>query len=185
MQHPNKPAGQALLPDGAADVAPATPASQAAQAARATQASLMTSNIELRERAEQALRQKPPLSALDPNSLSPELMRQMLHELQVHQIELQMQNEELQATQIRLDKSRARYFDLYDLAPVGYCTVSEQGSITEANLAVASLLGLSRVHIVNQPTRTVTTPAATRSWPRAQRAPASCSCSKAMAPTSG
>ena len=139
MQHPDKPAGQALLPDGADGVA------------HTTNTAPMTSSSELRERAEQALRQKPPLSALDPNNLSPELMRQMLHELQVHQIELQMQNEELQTTQIRLDKSRARYFDLYDLAPVGYCTVSEQGLITEANLAVACLLGLSRVHIVNQP----------------------------------
>ena len=136
MQHPDKPAGQVLLPGDTNGVAHATHA---------------TSSGELRERAEQAVRRKPPLSAMDFNSLSPELMRQTLHELQVHQIELQMQNEELQATQIRLDKSRARYFDLYDLAPVGYCTVSEQGSITEANLAVASLLGLSRVHVVNQP----------------------------------
>ena len=139
MQHPDKPAGQVLLPGDTNGVAHATHATHA------------TSSGELRERAEQAVRRKPPLSAMDFNSLSPELMRQTLHELQVHQIELQMQNEELQATQIRLDKSRARYFDLYDLAPVGYCTVSEQGSITEANLAVASLLGLSRVHVVNQP----------------------------------
>ena len=122
-----------------------------AHASHSTHAAHATSSGELRERAEQAVRQKPPLSAMDFNSLSPELMRQTLHELQVHQIELQMQNEELQTTQIRLDKSRARYFDLYDLAPVGYCTVSEQGLITETNLAVASLLGLSRIHVINQP----------------------------------
>ena len=136
MQHPDKPAGQAPLPGGTNGIANATNA---------------PISSELRERAEQAARRKPPLSAMDLNNLSPELIRQTLHELQVHQIELQMQNEELQTAQIRLDKSRARYFDLYDLAPVGYCTVNEQGLITEANLAIASLLGLSRIHIVNQP----------------------------------
>ena len=136
MQRPNKPAGQTLLPGGTNGIANVTNA---------------PSSSELRERAEQAARRKPPLSAMDLDNLSPELIRQTLHELQVHQIELQMQNEELQTAQIRLDKSRARYFDLYDLAPVGYCTVSEQGLITEANLAIASLLGLSRIHIVNQP----------------------------------
>ena len=136
MQHPDKPAGQALLPDDTNGSANAIN---------------VPSSSELRERAEQAVRRKPPLSAMNLNNLPPELTRQTLHELQVHQIELQMQNEELQNAQIQLDKSRARYFDLYDLAPVGYCTVSEQGLITEANLAIAALLGLSRIHIVNQP----------------------------------
>ena len=57
----------------------------------------------------------------------------MLHELRVHQIELEMQNEELRRTQVELDVSRARYFDLYDLAPVSYYTVSEAtGLLLEA-----------------------------------------------------
>ena len=140
MPHPHNPAGQTLLPGGIDALANASSVGSAA-----------SSGSELRERAEHAARRKPPLSAVDLNNLSPEVMRQTLHELQVHQIELQMQNEELQSAQIRLDKSRARYFDLYDLAPVGYCTVSEQGLITEANLATASLLGLSRSYVVNQP----------------------------------
>jgi len=82
--------------------------------------------------------------------LSPEETRTLLHELQVHQIELEMQNEELRDAQVALDFERARYFDLYDLAPVGYCTVSEQGLIKQANLTVASLLGMTRNELVKQ-----------------------------------
>jgi two-component system cell cycle sensor histidine kinase/response regulator CckA len=74
-----------------------------------------------------------------------------LHELRVHQIELEMQNEELRRAQEELEVSRARYFDLYDLAPVGYFTLNEKGSILEANLTAAKLLGLARAALVKQP----------------------------------
>jgi PAS domain S-box-containing protein len=74
----------------------------------------------------------------------------MLHELRVHQIELEMQNEELRRAQAELDAERAAYFDLYDLAPVGYCTVSEPGLILEANLTAAGLLGVARGTLVRQ-----------------------------------
>jgi two-component system cell cycle sensor histidine kinase/response regulator CckA len=83
-------------------------------------------------------------------ALSAEEARRTLHELRVHQIELQMQNEELRATQANLDAERARYLDLYDLAPVGYCTVSERGHILEANLTVAGLLRVNRGSLINQ-----------------------------------
>lgn len=62
-----------------------------------------------------------------------------------------MQNEELRRAQAELDVVRARYFDLYDLAPVGYCTVSESGLILEANLTAANLLGVTREELVQQP----------------------------------
>ena len=95
----------------------------------------------LRQRAEEMTEaHKPPL--LEP--MPPEEAGRTLQELRVHQIELQMQNEELRRAQVELDAARARYFDLYDLAPVGYLTVSEKGLILEANLAAARLLGVGR-----------------------------------------
>jgi len=78
-------------------------------------------------------------------------MRQSIHELRVHQIELEMQNEELRQAQSDLDIARARYFDLYDLAPVGYCTISENGLILEANLTATTSLGTARGAATGQP----------------------------------
>jgi PAS domain S-box-containing protein len=121
---------------------PAKPAGKDAAAASPGQA--------LRLRAEDIARKKMPLSSKSLQALSPEAMRQTLHELQVHQIELEMQNEELRQAQLQLDTVRARYFDLYDLAPVGYCTVSEQGLILEANIAAATLLGMARSNLVGK-----------------------------------
>ncbi|MCX6557247.1 MAG: PAS domain S-box protein [Candidatus Aminicenantes bacterium] len=82
--------------------------------------------------------------------LTPEETRKMLFELRVHQIELEMQNEELIRAQAELDAVRARYFDLYDLAPAGYCTISAMGLILEANLTAATLLGMSRGALAKQ-----------------------------------
>jgi len=88
-------------------------------------------------------------AASDP--LSPEEARQVLHELRVHEIELEMQNESLRRVQEELEASRERYFDLYDLAPVGYLTLSESGWILEANLTAAKQLGVPRGALVKQP----------------------------------
>ena len=75
----------------------------------------------------------------------------LLHELLVHKLELEMQNEELRQAQTKLEIQRARYFDLYDLAPVGYCSVGERGLILEANLTASTLLGVPRSKLVAQP----------------------------------
>ncbi|MDO8842613.1 MAG: PAS domain S-box protein [Methanocalculus sp.] len=107
---------------------------------------------ELRRRAEEIARHKAESFAQDSASLSASEVRKTLHELKVHQIELEMQNEELRATLVDLDASRAQYFELYDLAPVGYCTVNEKGLILEANLTVVNLLGKSgRAAFLRQP----------------------------------
>lgn len=105
----------------------------------------------LRKRAETKARQNAAQASGDPLALSPEENRRILNELRVHQVELEMQNEELRRAQSELDASRARYFGLYDLAPVGYCTLSEKGRILEANLTATTLLNAARGTLVGQP----------------------------------
>ena len=97
----------------------------------------------LRQQAEEKIWAKTPLTSVSVASLTPEETQQLLHELQVHQIELEMQNEALRQSQDALEESRARYFDLFDLAPVGYFSISPQGIIHEANLTAAILLGVT------------------------------------------
>ena len=125
-----------------------SPKGSAVAAAAANEAGVAQA---LREHAEVVSRRHSALPREPLAALSPEATRDLLHELQVHQIELEMQNEELRRVHVELDASRARYFYLYDLAPVGYCSVSEQGLILEANLAAATLLGATRGTLVKQP----------------------------------
>lgn len=103
----------------------------------------------LRIRAEASFRKR--LDSSIPNTLTPEATYELLHELQVHQIELEMQNEELRESHIALDIARSRYFDLYDLAPVGYLTLNEHGLIQQANLTLASMLNVARSTLIQQP----------------------------------
>jgi PAS domain S-box-containing protein len=69
---------------------------------------------------------------------------EIIHELEVHQIELEMQNSELKNTLEALEESKDRYMDLYDFAPSGYLTISSRGVIVEANLTAATMLGVER-----------------------------------------
>ncbi len=96
---------------------------------------------ELRRQAEQRIRR------LDPAALgekSREEVLQLFHELQVHQVELEMQQEELHETAHALQASEARYRHLYQFAPNGYFTVSPNGIIEEINFAAARMLGVDR-----------------------------------------
>ena len=107
-------------------------------------------SVELRRQAEMIAQRKNP-SSKDLDGMSSEEIRQVFHELQVHQIELEMQNDELRRVQAELSINNERFFDLYDLAPVGYVTVGENGLILEANLTAATLLDVVRGMLIQRP----------------------------------
>ena len=73
--------------------------------------------------------------------------QRQLHELQVHQVELELQNEELRSTRAQAESLLTRYTDLYDFAPVGYFTISRAGLITQTNLTGSRMLGLPRARL--------------------------------------
>ncbi len=75
--------------------------------------------------------------------------KKLLHELRVHQVELEMQNDELQQALVSLEISRNRYHNLYDFAPIGYLTLSPEGKILETNHTAASLLGMEHDSLLN------------------------------------
>ncbi|MCD6050884.1 MAG: histidine kinase [Verrucomicrobia bacterium] len=98
----------------------------------------------LRRRAEASLRnsgKRPVKPGVPQPQAEPS---RMLHELEVHQIELEMQNEELRKTRDAMETGLEKYSDLYDFAPIGYLTLNPAGNVIEANLAAASLLGTHR-----------------------------------------
>ena len=101
----------------------------------------------VRNEAEEKLRQQTErlkgISMLD--------MQDLVHELGTHQIELEMQNEELRRAQEELEASRSRYADLYDSAPTSYFTLDRDGLILEVNLTGSGLLGEDRRRLINKP----------------------------------
>ncbi len=102
----------------------------------------------LRSEAEALAQSREQSSDVTANAAIP--YEQVLHELRVHQIELEMQNEELRQVQLQLQATQEHYFDLYDLAPVGYLTISDRGRILEANLLAATMLGFPRGMLLQQ-----------------------------------
>jgi len=107
-------------------------------------------DLTLRRRAEKELATEAGGTGLL-SEMSPEKMAGLIHDLQVHQVELKMQNDELRQIQGELEKTRDRYGHLYDFAPVGYFTVSQDGVIHEANLTIAVMLGIDRSTLIGQP----------------------------------
>ncbi len=97
------------------------------------------------------LEQKPNAFHSDATLRRGEDEQMLVHELRVHQIELEMQNDELRNLQVQLEESRTRYVDLYDFAPVGYITLDKDGLILEANITAATQLGIERGHLINKP----------------------------------
>ena len=101
----------------------------------------------LRRRAEDRLpAQCPPISSPLPEA---EIQR-LIHELQIHQIELELQNAELLKMRTQLEESLGRYVDLYDFAPVGYFTLTDNGTIQNVNLAGAAQLGQERSRLIGR-----------------------------------
>jgi PAS domain S-box-containing protein len=100
---------------------------------------------ELRRLAEERLAER-----ADRALLSPEDPRRLVHELEVHQVELEMQNEELRAARLEIEEGLQRYTELFDFAPMGYVLLDPGGTIREANLEVARVLGVARKDLLGR-----------------------------------
>lgn len=103
---------------------------------------------ELRKLAETKLEEK---GLLPFDFSSTEQFNELIHELHTHQIELELQNEDLRVSKEELQASRDKYSDLYDFSPIGYLTITSKGLISQANLTVAELLGTERSRLIKQP----------------------------------
>jgi PAS domain S-box-containing protein len=101
----------------------------------------------LRQLATRKLSSRVPV---DPAALSSSEIRDLFHELEVHKIELEIQNEQLRETQHQAEDSRERFRRLYDSAPIGFVTLDTDGAIVEANLAAASLLKITRSRLIGR-----------------------------------
>jgi PAS domain S-box-containing protein len=100
----------------------------------------LTRSGKLRRQAEKRLLERD----VDLSDMPIEDINALIHELEVHQIELEMQNEELRQVQMDLEAARDKYTDLYDFAPIGYFSISDKGLILDANLVGAAMLGMER-----------------------------------------
>ena len=109
----------------------------------------LTDAAQLRQKAEELLRRRDVACNVSTNSTSEHDMLKLIHELEVHQIELEMQNEELVIAKEKAEQAEEKYTELYDFAPSGYIALSKEGEITELNFAAARILGKERSHLQN------------------------------------
>ena len=103
---------------------------------------------DLRAQAEQRVLHNPQHNIPE---LSEDEITELIHELETHQIELEMQNDELQLAQNALLELHEKYTDLYNNAPIGYLTTNIKGQITQTNITLAKMLGSAREALINQP----------------------------------
>jgi len=106
------------------------------------------------------------LANSQPHEVTTRPAEELLHELRVHQIELEMQNEALRQAQQALEESRDRFVDLYEFAPVGYLTLTAEGMIAEINLTAVTLLGRERDKLLNKSLRSLVIAADQDRWVR-------------------
>ncbi len=99
----------------------------------------------LRQRAEEVLNG----NLVDLEGFESDDIQSLIHDLQVHQVELTLQNEELRRIQVELEASRNQYSDLYNYAPAGYCTINRRDRILEANKTLADLIGVSQQKMID------------------------------------
>jgi len=100
----------------------------------------------LRQKAEELLQKKPSKSGLQPSETE---VLKLIHEFEIHQIELEMQNEELMVAKEQTEVAAEKYAELYDFAPSGYFTLSREGKIIELNLCGSQMLGKERSQLIN------------------------------------
>ena len=106
---------------------------------------LLANDFNLRQKAEQKLKENKLQLSMD---LTEADLFSLNHELLIHQVELEMQNEELVNANERAEHISEKYIDLYNLAPTGYFTLTKDGKIVECNLAASNLLCTSQTHLV-------------------------------------
>jgi len=119
---------------------------------------------DLRRRADYKLRKKNEGKPENPEAQTG--VNRLVHELNVHKIELEMQNEELRKAQLALEETRDKYIDLYDFAPVGYFTFTPEALIQEVNLTGAALLGIERQKLISARFRRFVAPEGLDKWDR-------------------
>ena len=106
---------------------------------------------ELRRQAEARLRKRPSQKPGRQSRNSESAAHRLLHELQIHQVELEMQNEELSRAKVQAEATAGKFSDLYDFAPIGYVSLDTRGFIQELNLTAAKLLSRVRTEVTGTP----------------------------------